>query len=148
MARLSSIKLTLATLLAATASGASIPCPQDPTSYAVTKFFASCIPHSLTCSYQFIVDAATTCALVPVGPDYLPEVPLTGCADPRYSWAVTRTADGGLDLSITTVSVVNPGVNVTGTHKIASDELEVTNHGSVQDQSYAGPQDFAVQVAA
>jgi hypothetical protein len=39
---------TIATLFAATASAAVLK-RADPTSYAVTEFYAGCIPHSTYC---------------------------------------------------------------------------------------------------
>jgi hypothetical protein len=102
-----------------------------------------------SCSYQFTVDAATNCTAFLQGPDYLPAVELTGCADPTYSWAMATTDDrSALTLTITTVSTADAASNVTLTHAITSDELTITNGGSVQTQSYVGSKEFSVDTTA
>lgn len=98
-------------------------------------------------SYGFTVDGATNCTLMLQGPDNLPAVQLTGCADPSYSWSVTKNDDSTLSLGITTVSTSDASTNVTGTHTIASDELSIRDGGSVQTQSYVGATEFSVDVA-
>ncbi|KAK6209414.1 hypothetical protein LQW54_006267 [Pestalotiopsis sp. IQ-011] len=133
------MQLTLAAIFAAAASASAIARRNDTGSYSVTDFYASCIPHSTLCSYQFEVDAATNCTLLLPGPDILPAVALTGCEDPAYSWSVATTDDGGLELSITTAATAG---NLTGVHDIESDELEIQNNGATSSQLYTGPLDF------
>ncbi|KAI0128379.1 hypothetical protein BJ170DRAFT_325495 [Xylariales sp. AK1849] len=132
------------TLFAATASAASIRKSRQTTSYEVTKFYANCIPHSTFCDYQFVLNAVTNCTAFLQGPDYLPAVPLQGCEDPAYSFAVALTEGSGLDLTITSVSASDPAANLTGTYAITADELVVTDNGAVQDQNYVGSQNFTV----
>lgn len=104
----------------------------------------------MLCNYNFTVEASaasnspTECTLTLMGPDYLPEVPLQGCSGgPGYSWSVTKPADGGLSLTITTV--VSAGVtNQTGTYLIPASNLTLTQNGATTSQSYIGPKQFWV----
>ncbi|KAF2995132.1 hypothetical protein E8E14_001808 [Neopestalotiopsis sp. 37M] len=140
------MQLTFATIFAAAVSARTLT-QRDAESYAITDFYASCIPHSTLCSYQFEVDAATNCTILLQGPDILPAVALTGCEDPAYSWSVATTDDAGLALSVTTVSTDDPATNVTGVYDITSDELVITNNGASSSQSYVGPLSFTVATA-
>lgn len=81
----------------------------------------------------------TNCALTLQGPDTLPEVPLQGCSGGRwYSWAVTKPADGGLNLTVTTT--LSATTNVTGFNVIPASNLTTTQNGASTSQSYIGPQ--------
>ncbi|KAK9415428.1 hypothetical protein SUNI508_10452 [Seiridium unicorne] len=130
------MKYNIVPLFPAAALASTLHQKRNATSYAVADFYAGCIPHSVFCYYEFVVDAATNCTLMLQGPDYLPAVSLTGCEDPAYSWSVAKTNASGLALSITTVAPTNSTGNVTGTHEITSDELFVTDNGAVSDQNY------------
>ncbi|KAI1389268.1 uncharacterized protein F4822DRAFT_194961 [Hypoxylon trugodes] len=148
----------LATLFAAaTASGAALP--RYATSFNVTGFAASCIPHSLMCNYEFsvITDPASAspsgnpdpakCSIMLQGPDNLPAVNLTGCAEVgAYSWAVALAQGGGLTLSVTTPR--DSHSNYTGEYGIPATELEREQHEASVIQRYTGPSTFAVPIGA
>ncbi|OTA70815.1 hypothetical protein K449DRAFT_460560 [Hypoxylon sp. EC38] len=146
----------LATLFAASASAAVMK-PRQANSFSVSNFTASCIPHSLFCTYEFAVITDPTsaspsgnsspakCSLMLQGPDYLPPVNLTGCDGGAYSWAVTLPQAGGLELSITTAK--DSHTNYTGIYDIPADQLVAEQHGAVIDQRYTGPPEFAVPIA-
>ncbi|KAI1204421.1 uncharacterized protein F4807DRAFT_332446 [Annulohypoxylon truncatum] len=142
---------------AATVSGAVMK-PRQANSFSVTNFTASCIPHSLLCTYEFAVITDPTsaspsgnpspaqCSLMLQGPDYLPPVPLTGCAEVgAYSWAVDVLPDqGGLTLSVTTPQ--DSHTNFTGSYDVPADQLVAEQHGAVITQRYTGPSAFAVPI--
>lgn len=139
------MKFSAAAIIAATAvSGAALEKKQADT-YYVTDFSASCIPHSVYCSYSFKSLASSaqrvpdTCETRLQGPDSLPSVPLTACSTPYTSFAVTRSASG-LDLNITTPLGTNS--NVTGTYHIPSSDIVATQSGAVTTERYTGPTSF------
>ncbi|KAI1136292.1 hypothetical protein F5Y05DRAFT_392275 [Hypoxylon sp. FL0543] len=146
----------LATLFAASASGAVMK-PRYANSFSVSNFTASCIPHSLYCTYEFFVitDPASAspsgnpspvkCSLMLQGPDILPPVNLTGCEGGAYSWAVTLPQAGGLELRVTTP--MDSHTNYTGVYDIPKEQLVTEQHGAVIDQRYTGPAGFAVPVS-
>ncbi|KAI8964268.1 hypothetical protein F5Y11DRAFT_316507 [Daldinia sp. FL1419] len=147
----------LATLFAATASGAALK-SRYATGFTVTNFTASCIPHSVMCTYEFytITDPASAspsgnsdpakCSLMLQGPDYLPAVGLTGCAEKgAYSWAVDKI-EGGLKLRVTTPQ--DSHGNYTGVYEITSDQLVAEQHGASISQRYTGPPGFTMALGA
>ncbi|KAI0592784.1 hypothetical protein F4775DRAFT_580817 [Biscogniauxia sp. FL1348] len=128
---------------AATVSGAALR-PRQATFFNVTDFHASCIPHSLLCSYEFDVVAQssmfpTSCSLMLQGPDILPTVDQTACENSAYAWSVA-TSNGTLALSVTTV--FNGRMNLTGTHIIPTGELIMEQNGASISQKYTGPTGF------
>ncbi|KAI0376879.1 hypothetical protein F5Y04DRAFT_195164 [Hypomontagnella monticulosa] len=144
----------LATVFAATASGSVLKARQA-NSFSVSNFSASCIPHSVMCSYAFavITNPESTapsghpdpvqCGLMLQGPDYLPPVNLTGCSEGApYSWAVAVNQDRSLQLSVTTPH--DSHSNYTGVYDLPADELVVEQHGAVMTQRYTGPAAFEV----
>ncbi|KAI4863127.1 hypothetical protein F4820DRAFT_386451 [Hypoxylon rubiginosum] len=141
---------------AATASGAVLK--REATSFNVTGFSASCIPHSVLCVYGFNVitipasaspsgnESPAVCQLMLQGPDLLPAVDPTGCANGgAYSWSVALQ-DGGLQLSVTTPQ--DSHGNYTGSYAITSDQLIIEQNGAVVDQRYTGPASFEVPIGA
>ncbi|KAK6951481.1 hypothetical protein Daesc_008016 [Daldinia eschscholtzii] len=115
------INAILATLFAASASGAAIK-SRYATGFTVTNFTASCIPHK--------------------GPDYLPAVGWTGCAEKgAYSWAVDKFEDG-LKLRVTTPQ--DSHGNYTGVYEITADQFVVEQRGASISQRYTGPSDFTM----
>lgn len=141
------MKFSAAILAAATAvSGATLR--RQTNTYYVSDFSANCIPHSVECNYHFDVLAAAassssvTCDTLIPGPDELPDVPLTACSSPYYSFSVTHSNSTGLDLSITTP--LSDSTNVTGTHHIDAADIITTQNGAVSDQSYTGATSFSV----
>ncbi|KAI2778492.1 hypothetical protein F4815DRAFT_447209 [Daldinia loculata] len=147
----------LATLFAATASGAAIK-SRYATGFTVSNFTASCIPHSVMCTYEFfaITDPASAspsgnpepakCSLMLQGPDYLPAVSWTGCAEEgAYSWAVDKV-EGGLKLSVTTPQ--DSHSNYTGVYEITSDQLVAEQNGASISQRYTGPSGFPMSLEA
>ncbi|KAI1761972.1 hypothetical protein GGR53DRAFT_522017 [Hypoxylon sp. FL1150] len=140
---------------AATASGAALK--REATSFNVTDFSASCIPHSLLCTYEFSVITIPTsaspsgnetpakCELMLQGPDILPAVNMTGCEGLAYSWAVDKM-DGGLRLNVTTPQ--DSHTNYTGSYAIAADQLVIEQNGAVVDQRYNGSANFEVPITA
>ncbi|KAI1187099.1 hypothetical protein F5B17DRAFT_336910 [Nemania serpens] len=142
------INTMLGALFAATASGAAIESKKAIT-YDVQGFSAGCIPHSVECSYGFQVvpstaapgSSGTTCGSLVSGPDFLPPVALTACADPKIAYAVA-IANGGLTLTIT--SAVDKHTNATGTYTAPASEFTIYNGGSTQSQIYVGPTDFTI----
>lgn len=144
------MKFSAAAIIAATAvSGAAIE-KKQVNAYYVTKFTASCIPHSVECNYNFLAEASAaanspvTCDVTLAGPDKLPAVPLTGCSSPEYSFSVTK-ADSGLNLTITTP--LGASNNVTGTYNIPASDITTTQNGAVSDQSYTGDASFTVEAS-
>ncbi|KAI1455590.1 hypothetical protein F4805DRAFT_435447 [Annulohypoxylon moriforme] len=148
--------ITSALFAAATVSGAVMK-PRQANSFTVSNFSASCIPHSLLCTYEFAVitdpttaspsgnESPAQCSLMLQGPDYLPPVKLTGCAETgAYSWAVDLVKEGGLTLSVTTPQ--DSHTNFTGSYDISADQLVAEQHGAVITQRYTGPSGFAVPV--
>ncbi|XDG04688.1 hypothetical protein ABKA04_004303 [Annulohypoxylon sp. FPYF3050] len=141
---------------AATVSGAAIMKPRQANSFSVTNFTASCIPHSLLCTYEFAVitnptsaspsgNSSAQCSLMLQGPDYLPAVKLTGCAQTgAYSWAVDLVKEGGLRLNVTTP--LDSQTNSTGSYEVPADQLVVEQHGAAITQRYNGPNAFAVPI--
>ncbi|KAI1104376.1 hypothetical protein F4804DRAFT_332390 [Jackrogersella minutella] len=139
-----------------TAVSGAVMKPRVADSFTVSNFSASCIPHSLLCTYEFAVITDPTsaspsgnpspaqCSLMLQGPDYLPAVNLTGCADVgAYSWAVDVVQDG-LQLSVTTPQ--DSHTNYTGVYPVTSDQLVTEQHGASVVQRYNGPPDFAVPI--
>ncbi|KAI2467978.1 hypothetical protein F4781DRAFT_432819 [Annulohypoxylon bovei var. microspora] len=148
--------ITTALFAAATVSGAVMK-PRQANSFSVSNFTASCIPHSLLCTYEFAVITNPTsaspsgnpspaqCSLMLQGPDYLPAVNLTGCAEAgAYSWAVSLVEGGGLSLSVTTPQ--DSHANFTGAYPVPADQLVAEQHGAVITQRYTGPASFAVPI--
>ncbi|KAI1372618.1 hypothetical protein F4677DRAFT_432189 [Hypoxylon crocopeplum] len=147
----------LTTLFAATTvSGAALQ-PRQAQSFTVANFTASCIPHSVLCTYDFAVitdptsaspsgnESPAQCSLMLQGPDFLPPVNLTGCADgAAYSWAVEVEQEGGLQLSVTTP--MDSHANYTGVYAVPADQLVAEQHGAVITQRYTGPSGFAVPI--
>ncbi|KAI1091225.1 hypothetical protein F5B19DRAFT_493606 [Rostrohypoxylon terebratum] len=151
--------ITVASVLftAASVSGAAITIPRQANSFSVTNFTASCIPHSLLCVYEFAVITNPTtaspsgnpspaqCSLMLQGPDYLPPVQLTGCAETgAYSWAVDLVKEGGIRLNVTTPQ--DSHGNFTGSYEVPADQLVVEQHGAAISQRYNGPNAFAVPI--
>ncbi|KAI1467764.1 uncharacterized protein F4812DRAFT_427497 [Daldinia caldariorum] len=147
------INAIFATLFAASASGAAIK-SRYATGFTVTNFSASCIPHSVMCSYEFytITDPETAspsgnptpakCSLMLQGPDVLPTVGWTGCAEKgAYSWAVDKFEDG-LKLRVTTPQ--DSHGNYTGVYEITTDQLVMEQHGASISQRYTGPAEFTM----
>ncbi|KAL7623580.1 hypothetical protein AAE478_007263 [Parahypoxylon ruwenzoriense] len=138
----------LAAIFAAASANAAAVQPRQGRGFNVSKFSASCIPHSVMCSYDFMAAVSgkqsTKCSLMVHGPDYLPAVPLTGCEDRTVSWSVIKE-NKGLALTLTT-----PGAqsNITGTHAITEDQLVAEQHGAVITQRYTGPADFQITATA
>lgn len=138
---------TLATL-AATASAATLQ-PRQYQSLSITNFYASCIPHSVRCSYQFDVASqpetfpATPCSITLNGPDILPEVTQAQC-EHDYRFDVKKSADGGLDLVVWLRA--NSRVDQNYCHHIPADQLVIEDHQSVQTQKYVGPTEFKVSI--
>ncbi|KAI6086861.1 hypothetical protein F4821DRAFT_237614 [Hypoxylon rubiginosum] len=140
---------------AATASGAALK--RGATSFNVTGFSASCIPHSVYCNYEFSVitiptsaspsgnESPAKCQLMLQGPDILPEVAMTGCEGLAYSWGVDKL-DGGLRLNVTTPQ--DSHTNYTGSYSIAPDQLVIEQNGAVVDQRYIGLPNFEVPIPA
>ncbi|KAI0018691.1 hypothetical protein F4780DRAFT_510090 [Xylariomycetidae sp. FL0641] len=132
-------------VFAAVVSGAAVS-KRDGCAYSVTNFYASCIPHSVECSYEFDVisaigSAPTGCSSMLMGPDYLPAVGLTGYQNAAYSWSA-QVQKGWLALEITTS--LNDRVNLTGTHEIPNSQLAIQDNGASRSQRYTGLQNFAV----
>ncbi|KAI1500353.1 hypothetical protein F5X99DRAFT_386840 [Biscogniauxia marginata] len=126
-------------------SGAALR-PIQASFYNVTDFHASCIPHSLFCSYEFDVVAEsstspTNCSLMLLGPDSLPPVGQTGCEDPAYSWSVA-VSNGTIALSVTTP--LNGRMNLTGTHIVPTNQLIRVQNGASVSQRYNGPTSFTM----
>ncbi|KAI1404217.1 hypothetical protein F4819DRAFT_483841 [Hypoxylon fuscum] len=149
----------LTTLFAvATASGAAIKA-RAATAFTVSNFTASCIQHSVMCTYEFAVitdptsaspsgnESPAQCTLMLQGPDYLPPVNLTGCAEKQaYSWAVAVMKEGGLQLNVTTPQ--DSHANYTGVYNVPADDLVAEQHGAVITQRYTGPSNFEVPIGA
>lgn len=166
----------LTTLFAvATASGAAIKA-RAATAFTVSNFTASCIQHSVMCTYVFIPhrpflsltnqnsyefavitdptsaspsgnESPAQCTLMLQGPDYLPPVNLTGCAEKQaYSWAVAVMKEGGLQLNVTTPQ--DSHANYTGVYNVPADDLVAEQHGAVITQRYTGPSNFEVPIGA
>ncbi|KAI0880673.1 uncharacterized protein GGS22DRAFT_174490 [Annulohypoxylon maeteangense] len=146
-----------AALFTASAVSGAVMKPRQANSFSVSNFTASCIPHSLLCTYEFavITDPTTAspsgnpspaqCSLMLQGPDYLPPVQLTGCADAgAYSWAVDVLKEGGLTLSVTTPQ--DSHTNFTGSYAVPAEQLVAEQHGAVITQRYTGPSAFAVPI--
>ncbi|OTB02731.1 hypothetical protein M426DRAFT_322331 [Hypoxylon sp. CI-4A] len=90
-------------------------------------------------------ESPAKCSLMLQGPDYLPAVNLTGCAEVgAYSWAVEVEKEGGLQLSVTTPQ--DSHGNYTGVYAVPADELVAEQHGAVITQRYTGPISFAVPI--
>ncbi|KAK7748172.1 hypothetical protein SLS53_001427 [Cytospora paraplurivora] len=139
------MKFSATAIIAATAvSGAALEKKQADF-YSVSEFSASCIPHSVLCSYSFQALASSgqstpvTCETRVQGPDNLPSVPLTACSSPYTSFAINRSASG-LDLNIT--SPLGTSSNVTGTYHIASSDIVSTQSGAVTTERYTGATSF------
>ncbi|KAI1770609.1 hypothetical protein F4818DRAFT_254598 [Hypoxylon cercidicola] len=149
------IHAIIAALFAATASGAALK--RTATSFNVTDFSASCIPHSVMCTYEFNTitipasaspsgnESGAKCHLMLQGPDILPAVGLTGCDGQAYSWSIDLM-DGGLLLNVTTPQ--DSHGNYTGSYAIVPDQLVIEQHGAVVDQRYTGPSSFEVPIGA
>ncbi|ORY60502.1 uncharacterized protein BCR38DRAFT_411654 [Pseudomassariella vexata] len=138
----------IATLFATASLGAVLR-NREGCGFDVVQFYASCVPHSLYCSYSFNVTsesitAPVECSSFVQGPDYLPTIPLTGCSDPTVSYSFDVGEDA-FTLAVTTAS--SKGQNLTGTHTITADEVVVDDNGSVRDQRYIGPQNFTISAA-
>ncbi|KAI1800110.1 hypothetical protein F4811DRAFT_557121 [Daldinia bambusicola] len=145
------INAILATLFAASASGAAIK-SRYATGFTVTNFSASCIPHSVIYEFYTITDPETAspsgnpdpakCSLMLQGPDVLPAVAWTGCAElGAYSWSVDKYEDG-LKLRVTTPQ--DSHGNYTGVYEITTDQLVMEQNGASISQRYTGPADFAM----
>ncbi|CAJ2503075.1 Uu.00g104690.m01.CDS01 [Anthostomella pinea] len=136
---------------AATASAAAVQRFQTKQAsyFNVTDFSASCIPHSVECSYNFTVVAdsskspPTQCGQLVQGPYFLPAVPLSGCENNVYAWAVATAANGSLGVSVTTS--FNSRVNLTGTHYLSKEQLVKERNGAVVTQRYIGPKEFVMR---
>ena len=85
---------------------------------------------------------ATNCGVTVQGPDLLPAVGLTGCDDPRFSWAF-EPRDGGAHV-VTINWEWKAGFNQTGSHLVKPEDVVLENHGSVSSERYVGPSSFVI----
>ncbi|KAK8131860.1 hypothetical protein PG999_000033 [Apiospora kogelbergensis] len=130
------MKTATATALAfvSAISGAAIEPRQTPTpEFDIGGFAASCQPHSVLCF----------CGVTVPGPNSLPAVGLTGCEDPRFSWAF-EPRDGGAHV-VTVNWEWTPGFNQTGSHLVRPEDVVLESHGSVATERYVGPSSFVIK---
>ncbi|KAI0006853.1 hypothetical protein F4779DRAFT_594822 [Xylariaceae sp. FL0662B] len=153
--------LILATVAAAATavSGAAVQ-PRQATFYTVSNFTASCIPHSVMCSYDFDVVAEssmfpTNCSAFVQGPDLLPAIPPTECDNPAYTWSATPEGEGeqdgsgsgsGSGITLRVSTPFNARINITGIYTIPADQLVVEQNGASSSQRYTGPSEFTLPV--
>ncbi|KAK8852305.1 hypothetical protein PGQ11_014784 [Apiospora arundinis] len=142
------MKTMTALALASAVSGAAIEPRQTPTpEFDVSSFSASCQPHSVLCFFSLKVATTTTpyatsCGATVQGPDRLPAAGLTGCEDPRFSWAF-EPRDGGAHV-VTINWEWKAGFNQTGSHLVKPEDVVLENHGSVSTERYVGPASFVI----
>lgn len=111
------------------------------TSYLLTH-------HAKTTSFSLRVATTTTpfatsCGVTVPGPNSLPAVGLTGCEDPRFSWAF-EPRDGGAHV-VTVNWEWTPGFNQTGSHLVRPEDVVLESHGSVATERYVGPSSFVIK---
>ncbi|KAI1079811.1 hypothetical protein F5B20DRAFT_153160 [Whalleya microplaca] len=139
----------LATLAAAGAASAAAIQPRQATYYTVSNFTASCIPHSVMCSYGFDVVSEsstfpTNCSAFLQGPDRLPAVPATPCDNTAYTWSATPSDSDGLTLRVSVP--FNSRTNITGIYTIPADQFVIEQNGASSSQRYTGPAEFKLPV--
>ncbi|KAJ1322970.1 hypothetical protein MN608_11824 [Microdochium nivale] len=145
------MKFISALTFAASVSAAALEARQR-TELQITEFYASCIPHSSQCNYQFSVTSdpslpASHCsATKSSSAGVLPTVGEAGCEDnSAYTWGIVSTQqNGGYRFGVTVP--LNARVNITYCHTIQPNEIETIDGGAVQTQTYIGPKDFPVTV--
>ncbi|KAI1077526.1 hypothetical protein F5B20DRAFT_583233 [Whalleya microplaca] len=137
----------ITTLLSVPAFGTVLPrIESDEGRFFVHNLTAGCVPHSVSCSIEFIaVTGPTTtpakCTFWGPGPDRLPQIPLTPCSDLNTSFSFEHK-HGFYPLTI--VSALSLGKNRTGTYYVPESEIVIDDHGSVKTERYEGPSDFTV----
>ncbi|KAF2636222.1 glyco protein [Massarina eburnea CBS 473.64] len=134
-----------ASLLAATASAAS------PV-FNVSKFAASCAPHSSLCDYSFGVVQASAgestpvdCSAQVVSDGSLPAVTDGTCKDSSRTWTITKNDDGGFTLTVS--QAVTPSTNLKGTFVAPASDISKEDTGASSQEKYIGSTDFGLASA-